>query len=75
MAVHSIVGDFPELRITLPDDLRCRINVAERDGGLVLEVDVRQLGTERGVHAAIVQREQFLNGLVVERRALHRSSR
>src|SRR5262249_13038664 len=68
--IHSVVRDLPELRVPLADDLRRWIDVPERDGRLVLEVDVGQLGAERSVHAAIVQGEQFLDRLVVQGCAL-----
>ncbi len=74
VGVHAVVGDLPELRLAVPDDLGGRIDVAEGIVVWVEEVGERQLDAQGGIHPAIIQRKEFLDGLLAQIGALRRWS-
>ena len=66
--VHAVVSDLPVLGGAVRQDLGGRIDVAQGDGGLEIEVGEGQLHAEGGVHAAVVQLEELLDGLGLQTR-------
>ena len=63
VGVHAVVRDLPDLVFAVLDRLGRRVNVAQRNGGLVQHGGERKFSAEGGVHATVVGVEQFLNTL------------
>ena len=63
MGIHAVVGNLPYLGFSVSEVFSRRIDVAQGDGGLGGVVGESHFRSQSGVHSAVVEFEEFLNGL------------